>query len=108
MSSDKQERDKEIDMKKQITVLTCCTMLFALCLPAPGAAAEENRANRVSIVVVRSAMSPHVLRQFGWLCASWAISKDRTSLTSTDTEGKRDRLSEVAAELVRLKVDISW
>jgi putative tryptophan/tyrosine transport system substrate-binding protein len=45
--------------------------------------------------------------RFGWLCASVATSKDRTSPPSTDIRrGKRDRASEFAAELVRLKVDI--
>ena len=48
-----------------------------------GAAAEESPADRVSIGA-RPALSPPVPRQFGWLCASLATSKDRTSPSSTD------------------------
>ncbi len=52
-------------------------------------------------------VSPPVPRQFDWLCASVATSKDRTSPSSTDMRRERlDRFPELAAELVRLKVDI--
>ena len=37
-----------------------------------GAAAEESPADRVSIGVRSSYVSPPVPRQFGWLCASLA------------------------------------
>jgi putative tryptophan/tyrosine transport system substrate-binding protein len=48
-----------------------------------------------------------VPRQFGWLSASLAISKGKTSPSSIDMRrGKRDRAPELADELVRLKVDL--
>ena len=52
-------------------------------------------------------VTPPVPRQFGWLCASVATLKDKTSLIEYRyAEGKVDRFPELAAELVRLKVDI--
>ena len=46
-------------------------------------------------------------RQFGWLWASVATLKDRTSPSSTDTaKEKVERAPELAAELARLKVDV--
>jgi putative ABC transport system substrate-binding protein len=48
-----------------------------------------------------------VPRQFGWLCASLAnIEGQNIAIEYRYAEGKLDRLPELAAELVRLKVDI--
>ena len=52
-------------------------------------------------------VSPPDPRQFDWLCASLVILKDRISPSSTDIRrGSAIGRPELAAELVRLKVDI--
>ncbi len=48
-----------------------------------------------------------MLRQFGWLCASVATLEGQNIATEYRyAEGKVDRLPELAADLVRLKIDI--
>ena len=52
-------------------------------------------------------MSPPVPRQFGWLCDELGyVEGQNIAIEYRYAEGKRDRLPELAAELVRLKVDI--
>ena len=71
-----------------------------------GAAAEESPADRVSIdgdPASESARSEAIrlaLRELGY------IEGQNIAIEYRYTEGKRDRLPELAAELVRLKVDI--
>ena len=94
-------------MMKQIFCLA-----LALCLVAVASAAAAQQPEKVPRIGYLSApdpaqLSPPVPREFGWLCASLATSRDRTSPSSTDMRrGRLDRLPELAAELVRLKVDI--
>ena len=52
-----------------VLTLAPCSLRLAIRV---GAAAEESPADRVSIVVRSSYVSPPVPRQFGWLCASLA------------------------------------
>ena len=59
MSSDEWQEAKK-NMKRKITVLALCAMLFALCSSADGAAAEEGPADRVSIVERPQLVSPPV------------------------------------------------
>jgi hypothetical protein len=77
------DRDTERDMKKKITVLTLCAILFALC-----SSAGAQQPKKVPLVGYFSSTDPAteapVPRQFGWRCASVAISKDKTSPSSTD------------------------
>ena len=82
-------------------------MLLALCASSRGAAAEESPSDRVSIGERSSYVSPPVpkairlaLRELGY------IEGQNIAIEYRYAEGKRDRHPELAAELVRLKVDI--
>ena len=100
------ERDKEIDMKKKITVLTVCAMLLALCHPA--AAQQPKKVPRIGYLspVDAATDSPRAdgirlaLRDLGYREGQNIATEYRYA------EGKVDRAPELAAELVRLKVDI--
>jgi ABC-type uncharacterized transport system substrate-binding protein len=90
-------------MKKKITVLTLCAMLFALC-----ASAEAQQPKKVSRIGYLGSVSssPRVatfrqgLRELGYVEGKNII------IEWQHHEGKVDRLPTLAAELVRLKVDI--
>jgi len=93
-------------MKKQITILTLCAMLFALCssaqaqqpkkvprigyLSAYDAANESSRAEGVRLALLK----------LGY------IEGQNIAIEYRYAAGKRDRYAELTAELVRLKVDI--
>ena len=97
---------RENHMKKKITVLTLCAMLLALCASAEAqqpkkvprigylspldAATESTRAEAIRLA----------LRELGY------IEGQNIAIEYRYAEGKLDRLPELAAELVRLKVDI--
>jgi putative tryptophan/tyrosine transport system substrate-binding protein len=93
-------------MKKKITVLTLCAMLFALCVSAE--AQQPKKVPRIGYLsnvdpVRESARSEAIrraLRERGY------IEGQNIAFEYRYAEGKRDRLPELAAELVRLKVDI--
>ena len=93
-------------MKRKVTLLTLCAMLFALSFSAVGAAAEESSADRVSIdrstqlLIPRAEAIRVALRERGYIEGQNIATEYRYA------EGKLDRLPELAAELVRLKVDI--
>ena len=84
----------------------CCSGVACCCGHSRGAAAEESPADRVSIVVLSSSESTRsepfrlALRELGY------IEGQNIAIEYRYAEGKRDRLPELAAELVRLKVDI--
>ena len=88
--------------------LLSCALRDALCalLVRSGAAAEESPADRVSIggdpasESTRSEAIRLALRELGY------IEGQNIAIEYRYAEGKRDRLPELAAELVRLKVDI--
>jgi putative ABC transport system substrate-binding protein len=93
-------------MKKQITLFALCAMLFALCQ-----AAQAQQPKTVSRIGYLSSADPAresarfeairlALREIGY------IEGRNIAIESRYAEGKRDRYSELAAELVRLKVDI--
>ena len=81
-------------------------MLFALCCIRRGAAAEESPSDRVSSASdaatesTRSEAIRLALRELGY------IEGQNIAIEYRYAEGKLDRLPELAAELVRLKVDI--
>jgi putative ABC transport system substrate-binding protein len=93
-------------MKKKITVLTLCAMLFALCVSAQAQqpkkvfqigylasnapASESTRADAIRLA----------LRERGY------IEGQNIAIEYRYSEGKPGQLPELAAELVRLKVDI--
>jgi ABC-type uncharacterized transport system substrate-binding protein len=93
-------------MMKRITVLTLCTMLFALCVSA-----GAQPAKKVPRIGFLSAVSPSTisarveafregLRELGYVEGKNIFIEWRFA------EGKSDRLPSLAAELVRLKVDV--
>ena len=93
-------------MKKKITVLTLSAMLFALCHPVE--AQQPARIHRIGILspVSGSVFSARVeafrqrLRELGYVEGKNILIEYRYA------EGKGERLPDLAAELVRLKVDI--
>jgi ABC-type uncharacterized transport system substrate-binding protein len=93
-------------MKRKITVLTLCAMLFALCLPA--GAQQPNKIPRIGYLTAGSlsAQSAGIkafrqgLREFGYVEGKNIVIEWRSA------EGKLDRLPALAAELVHLRVDV--
>ena len=73
-------------MKKKVTLVMLAALILA-CFQL----AEAQQPKKVSRIGYLAAGDPLVSlpvpRHFGWLCAHLAISKDRTSLSSTDTRG---------------------
>jgi putative ABC transport system substrate-binding protein len=99
-------REAKKNMKKKITVLTLCAMLFALCSPAE--AQQPKKVPRIGYLSsfdlatdsTRSEAIRLALRELGY------IEGQNIAIEYRYAAGKRDRFSELAAELVRLKVDI--
>jgi putative tryptophan/tyrosine transport system substrate-binding protein len=93
-------------MKKTFFGLTLCALLFALCLPAQ--AQQPKKTPRMGFLVGSSAAIQETrlnafrqgLRELGYVEEKNIIIEYRYG------EGKIDRLPALAAELVRLKVDI--
>jgi putative tryptophan/tyrosine transport system substrate-binding protein len=93
-------------MKTKITVLTLWAMLFALCASAE--AQQPKKVHRIGYLsntdpVGESARSEAIrlaLRELGY------IEGQNIAIEYRYVEGKRDRAPELAAELVRLKVDL--
>jgi ABC-type uncharacterized transport system substrate-binding protein len=93
-------------MKRNITVLTLCAMLFALCVPAD--AQQPNKVHRIGYLspfdpTTESAPAEAIrlaLRELGYI-------EGQNIATEYRYAGRKvDRFPEVAAELVRLKFDI--
>jgi putative tryptophan/tyrosine transport system substrate-binding protein len=93
-------------MKKKITVLSLCVLLFALCVPAD--AQQPKKVHRIGYLAPtdqatessRSEPFRQALRELGYL------EGQNIAIEYRYAEGKADRFPELAAELVRLKVDI--
>jgi hypothetical protein len=65
------DQDTEKAMKKKITVLTFCAILFALCFSA--SAQQSKKVPRIGIYRRSTQLvSPSVPSQFGWLCVRLA------------------------------------
>jgi putative tryptophan/tyrosine transport system substrate-binding protein len=100
------DRDKEKHMTKKISILTLCTLLLALCTPAE--AQQPKKILRIGYLVggdpttesTRSKGIRLALRELGYIEGQNIATEYRYA------EGKSDRQPELAAELVRLKVDI--
>jgi putative tryptophan/tyrosine transport system substrate-binding protein len=93
-------------MSKKIFCIALCAMLFALTLPA-----DAQQPAKVSRIEFLNAASPSAilaryeafrqgLRELGYVEGKNIVIEYRYA------EGKLDRLRELAAELVRLKVDV--
>ena len=93
-------------MKRKITVLALCAMLFALSLPAD--AQQTGKVPRIGFLDNSTASSIAVfleafrqeLSKLGW------IEGKTITIEYRFAEQKPERLPELAAELVRLKVDL--
>ena len=93
-------------MKRIITVLTLCAMLLAPCVPA--SAQQPKKVSRIGFLSAsdpagestRSEAIRLALRELGY------IEGQNIAIEYRYAEGKIDRLPELAAELVRLKVDV--
>ena len=93
-------------MKKKITVLTLCAMLFALCFSAD--AQQTGKVPRIGFLDSSTASGSAVLveafrqelSKLGW------IEGKNITIEYRFAEQKPERLPELAAELVRLKVDL--
>jgi putative ABC transport system substrate-binding protein len=93
-------------MKKKIAVFTLCAMLFALCFSVE--AQQPKKVYRIGYLTSRAPASDSfrseairlALRELGY------IEGQNIAIEYRYAEGKFDRLPEVAAELVRLKVDV--
>jgi putative tryptophan/tyrosine transport system substrate-binding protein len=93
-------------MMRKITVLTLCAMLFALCVSAE--AQQPGKVSRIGYLITSSpsAIAPRMdafqqgLRELGYIEGQNIVIERRHA------EGKLDRLPELAAELVRLNVDV--
>src|SRR5215831_15948861 len=93
-------------MSKKVVGLAICTMLFALCFSA--AAQQAGKIPRIGYLTttdpvtesIRSDPFRAALRELGYM------EGQNIAIEYRYAEGKRDRLPELAAELVRLKVDI--
>ena len=94
------------DMKKKIIVLTLCAMLFALCVSAD--AQQTGKIFRIGFLDASTASGMAVLveafrqelSKLGW------IEGKNITIEYRFAEQKRERLPELAADLVRLKVDL--
>jgi len=87
-------------MKRKITVLTLCAMLFALCYPA--SAQQEGKVPRIG-VVGPSRQSLDLFRQ--GLRDLGYIDGNNVQIVYRNVYRNTNRMPELVAELVRLKVD---
>src|SRR5262245_15843238 len=93
-------------MRKKITVFTFCAVLFALCVVAK--AQQPGKVFRIGFLDNSTASGMAVLvdafrqelSKLGW------IEGKNITIEYRYGEGKQDRLPELAAELVHLKVDL--
>jgi len=101
-----EEEEMETLMKQKITRRAFCSMLLAL--PFPAQAQQAARILRIGILIASSASSYSArveafrqrLRELGYVEGKNIVIEYRY------TEGKLERLLDLAAELVRLKVDV--
>jgi putative ABC transport system substrate-binding protein len=106
VSSDEWIEAEKEGMKKKITVLTLCAMLFALCLPVE--AQQTGKVFRIGYLDSSTASGSAVLAEafrqelskLGW------IEGKNITIEYRFAEQKLERLPDLAADLVRLKVDL--
>ena len=96
----------ERNMKREITGITICSVLLALCFPAE--AQQPKKILRIGFLAAPLVPLTRLrAKHSGKVCVSLDTWRRKTSSLSGDyAEGKVDRLPEFAAELVRLKVDL--
>ena len=93
-------------MKRNVVRLTLCAMLFALCSSAEAQQAKKVFRIGLLVAVNQVSVSSRIdafrqgLRQLGYIEGKNIIIESRYA------DGKLDRLPDLAAELVRLNVDV--
>jgi ABC transporter substrate binding protein len=92
----------EKNMKKKITALVLCAMLFALCLPVE-APQQPTKVARIGYLFTGLQPPKDFLEALGKL---GFVEGKNMAFEYRTAEGKEDRLPELARELVRLKVDV--
>jgi putative tryptophan/tyrosine transport system substrate-binding protein len=100
------EGDREKNMKKKITGITLCVMLFVLCVSAE--AQQPKKVSRIgffsygSVEIEQSSLVAFQqgLRELGYLEGQNIVIEQRYAV------GRSERLPELLAELVALKVDL--
>jgi putative ABC transport system substrate-binding protein len=106
VSSDRVDQDRAKDMKTKITVLTLCAMLLAFCASAD--AQQTGKILRIGFLDASTASGSAVLvdafrqelSKLGW------IEGRNIAIEYRFAEQKNERLPELVADLVRLKVDL--
>jgi ABC-type uncharacterized transport system substrate-binding protein len=99
-------RDREKDLKGKISILALCAMFFALCLSVE--AQQPKQVPRIGYLSSVDAASESARAEAIWLALRELGYIEGQNIASEYryAEGKADRYPELAAELVRLKVDI--
>ena len=100
------DRDREKQMKKKLTVLTLCAMLLAFCSSAD--AQQTGKIFRIGILDTSTASGMaglleafrQEMNKLGW------IEGKNITIEYRFAGGKPQRAPELAADLVRLKVDL--
>ena len=100
------DQDKEKQMKKKLTVLALCAMLFALCFPVW--AQQPAKLPKIGFLSSgfgegRSGWRESFVREFGKL---GYVEGKNVTFEFRNANTKYDRLPALAEELVRLKVDV--
>jgi putative tryptophan/tyrosine transport system substrate-binding protein len=96
----------EKNMKKKLTVLTLFALLFALCVPVQ--AQQTGKVHRIGFLDSSTASGSAVLleafrqelNKLGW------IEGKNITVEYRFAEGKNERLPELVADLIHLKVDL--
>ena len=93
-------------MKRKISVLTLCAMLFALCSSAEAQQPKKVfRIGYLGLAAIRTNDARFDAFRQGLHQLGYAEGKEIV-IESRNADGKLDRLNELAAELVRLRVDV--
>jgi putative ABC transport system substrate-binding protein len=99
-------REEKKNMKRQVTIPALCAMLFALCVSAE--AQEPKKIFRIGYLSITDPATASGQVEAVWLALRELgyIEGQNVETEFRYGEGKRDRYSALAAELVSLKVDI--
>ena len=88
-------------MKRTISGFALCAAVFALSTPA-----EAQQPKKIPRIGYLTVAGPLLLSAFARAARSRLRGGQNTAIEYRSADGNRDRLAELAAELVRLKVDI--
>src|SRR5262245_56850318 len=91
-------------MRRKIAGMALSAMLFALCLPAE--AQQKGKVPRIGILFIGGRNQPHLEAFKQGLWERGYTEGKNIDFEYRYAEGREDRLPELAAELVQLKVDV--